>query len=107
MRHGIVFMEDSVSMSFMENGVTTRAGKGLQELCSLLLEVSYLCNSTKTGYCTSILRFDGDDAFSLWPKALGGLGLHFELVWDILTQVGHSQGSFRIVSFDIDIPGLP
>ena len=32
-RHSIVFMED---MSFMENGVTTRAGKGLQELCSLL-----------------------------------------------------------------------
>lgn len=35
-RHSIVFMEDNVSVFFMENGVTTRAGKGLQELCSLL-----------------------------------------------------------------------
>jgi len=35
-RHSIVIMEDNVSMFFMENGVTTRAGKGLQQLCCLL-----------------------------------------------------------------------
>lgn len=57
-------------------------------------------------YRTSILRFDGDDAFSLRPKALGGLGLHFELVRDVLAQVGHGQGCFWIVSFNVDIPGL-
>lgn len=64
-------------------------------------------HSTGTKNCTSVLRFNGDEAFSLWPEALGGVGLHFELVWDILTQVGHSQGGFQIVSFDIDCPGLP
>lgn len=55
---------------------------------------------------TSILRLYGDDTLSLWSKALRGLSLHFELVWDILSQVGHCQGGFWVVPLHINVPGF-
>lgn len=42
---------------------------------------------------TSILGFDGDDALSLRPETLCGLGLNFEFVRHVLFQVRHRQRS--------------
>lgn len=43
---------------------------------------------------TSILRLDGDDPFPLGPEAVGGLGLHLELVGHVLAEPRNSQPAF-------------
>lgn len=47
---------------------------------------------------TSILGLDGDDPLTLWTKALGGLGLHLELVGHVLTEAWHCQSALRVVT---------
>lgn len=49
-------------------------------------------------HLTSILGLNGDDTLTLWPEALGGLGLHLELVGNVLAEAWHHQPALRAVT---------
>ena len=51
---------------------------------------------------TSILRFDGDDTLPLWTEALCGSSLNFELVGNVLSQVGDSVAGLSAVAAHLE-----
>lgn len=55
---------------------------------------------------TSILRLDGNDPLPLRTKALGGPGLDFELVGDILDQVWDGQTRLRTIAMHLEGPHI-
>lgn len=46
-----------------------------------------------------MLGLNGDDPLALWPEAIGGLGLHLELVGHILAEAWYCQSTLGGVPF--------
>lgn len=45
-----------------------------------------------------MLGLDSDDTLTLWPEALGGLGLYLELVGNVLAEAWHCQPALGAVA---------